>query len=305
MTARRLVSDLGGTNVRFALTDDAGMPGPATSFPLAQFGRFEDALAAYLAEIADTAIDSVAIGAAGPADQEVIRLTNASWTIERASIREALGIADVRLVNDLEAVARAIPALAGNDLAGIRGAALPAHRLRSVIAINVGTGFGAAGLLRHDTPESTTWLTRATEAGHMLAAPFDAGREAETIESRLSGDGVARAMDARSGSDPARPTGQAVFAAAARGDEQAIEVAADFGWRLGRATRDLVLAHSAWDGAYLVGSVVLGWHALGRPASFEAGFSTQGPMRQRLDEVPVQVIARTNPALIGLALIDI
>lgn len=304
MTGKRLVCDIGGTNVRFALTDEAAAPRRVTSYPLTAFARFEDALGTYLAGNVDAAIASAAIGAAGPAGRDTIRLTNAPWTIDRASLRKMLGIEPVRLVNDLEAVARSIPVMSADDLAGIRGKALPAHDLRSAVAINVGTGFGAAGFIRRDL-NKTTWLTLATEAGHMLAAPFDAGRETETVESWLSGAGVGRAMAARSEPASAPPTAEAVFTAAARGDGLATDVADEFGWRLGRATRNLVLAHGAWDGAYLVGSVVRGWHELGRPASFEAGFSTPGPMQQHLDAVPVQVIVRPDPALIGLALIEI
>ena len=304
MTATRLVCDLGGTNVRFALVDAAGSVSAVAACPLNRFPDFAEALAAYLAEhAAGVRIDGAAIGAAGPADGPVVRLTNAPWTIDQRAVGDMLGTGRVGIFNDLEAVARAIPLLGDGDLAPLRGHGVSASHMRSAIAVNVGTGFGAAGLVRQGPGATTTWLTRASEAGHMLAALFD-DDAARSIEHWLSGDGVARLAADRFGG-AAFPDGRAVFAAAAEGDDRAIAVADAFGWRLGRAARDLVLAHGAWDGAYLVGGVVRGWHGLGRPAAFETGFSVPGPMEARLAGVPVQVITAAHPALIGLGAIDI
>ena len=305
MTGMRLVCDLGGTNVRFALVDAAGSVSAVEAYPLARFPDFAGALAAYLSEHAAGArIDSAAIGAAGPADGPVVRLTNAPWTIDQETIGEMLGTGRVGIFNDLEAVARAVPLLGDGDLASLRGRGVSVDHMRSAIAVNVGTGFGAAGLVRQGSGATATWRTRASEAGHMLAALFDDDDQARSIEHWLSGDGVARLAADQSGA-AAFPDGRAVFAAAAEGDDRAIAVADAFGWRLGRAARDLVLAHGAWDGVYLVGGVVLGWHALDRPTAFETGFAVPGPMEARLADVPVQVITASNPALIGLGAIDI
>ena len=60
----RLLADIGGTNCRFALADAAGAVTSREAYPLAAYGRFEDALAAYLERHPHPA--EAAIAAAGP-----------------------------------------------------------------------------------------------------------------------------------------------------------------------------------------------------------------------------------------------
>jgi glucokinase len=98
--------------------------------------------------------------------------------------------------NDLQPVARAIPALALTDFTTLRAGASVTGAAR--LAINVGTGFGAA-VLQQTAPHECGggFLSFPTEAGHMtlphalaLDAPEVKGLGA-TLEDILSGSGCA------------------------------------------------------------------------------------------------------------------
>src|SRR6056297_3459528 len=112
MAGHRLIVDLGGTNARFAAAAADGGIGPVTRRPLAAHGGVIEAMdAAMAADPGLAAPASVAIGAAGPVDGDRVALTNAPWIIEAGAVSAHLGGVPVRLLNDLEAVARALPAL--------------------------------------------------------------------------------------------------------------------------------------------------------------------------------------------------
>ena len=261
----RLMADVGGTNARFALAQDAASLTPDI-MPVARFARFDDALDAFLETrgVSPNDIDSCAIAAAGPVTKGVVRLTNAPWEIDTGALTRRLSC-PVGVLNDLEAVACALPVLTGADLhilrAGDGGATAP------MIAINVGTGFGAAVAV----PTRSGWHPLASEPGHM-SLPDGPG----TVEDILSGPGLARL---RSGPDDPRPR---------------------FSTLLGRVARDLVLATGAWGGVRFCGGVLGAWNDVVDTAAFYDAFDIPGPMADRLAEVSLARIIHPHPALLGL-----
>ncbi|MEL6621761.1 MAG: glucokinase, partial [Pseudomonadota bacterium] len=120
--------------------------------------------------------------------------------------------------------------------------------------------------------------------------------EPTTIEDVLSGRGLVELVARTSGvrfDDP-----RAVIAAAGRPEVD--RALAHFGWLAGRAARDLVLAHGAWGGVYLFGSVLEGWAEVADRASFFSGFDGPNPMAAPLSTVPVIQIKHPQAALVGL-----
>ncbi len=263
----RLMADIGGTNARFALADDASDLAPSIQ-PVARFERFEDALDAFL-DTQDAVLDDIgscAVAAAGPVSGGVVRLTNAHWTIDTRALSERLEC-PMRVFNDLEAVACALPVLTAGDVAMLRdggsGAMMP------MIAVNVGTGFGAAVAV----PGRGEWHPLACEPGHMLLSGGPG-----TVEDMLSGPGLARL----------RETG---------GD-----VRAPFSKALGQVTRDLVLATGSWGGVRFCGGVLGAWDTVIDEAAFHEGFGSDGdgPMASRLAAVSLARIVHPYPAMLGL-----
>jgi glucokinase len=306
MSSRRLVADAGGTNVRFAIADADGRLDRVKIFQVADFPTFLDALSAYRADAGGLReIGAGAIAAAGPVDGDVVKLTNNAWTIDRAKISAMLNGVPIALVNDLEAVAAALPHLGSADLTAIGAPAPVRPDRRTMLAVNVGTGFGAASVIWRDG----RWYTCPSEAGHMTLGQVDAiaGLPVDaSIESVLSGSGLAelhaRLAGGRGAGDsriPANVLAESVRDAAVA---RTVELFTDI---LGRIAGDLALATCAWGGVYLCGSVAAAWSAIADTGRFRAEFVRKGAMRTRMQRVPTAVIRRDIASLYGLAMMAI
>ncbi len=308
MTGWRLVSDVGGSNVRFARSPGHHALGERRAYPLKDFADFHDALAAFLAETGGAAgCEGAAIGVAGPIDGNRATLTNAPWTIETGTIEALLGGAPARLVNDLQAVALALPHLGAGDLSPVGDVPRPATQRSAMVALNVGTGFGAAAIM----PNGQGWITNPGEPGHMSlgarsAAELDLIGWAHSVEDVLSGRGIPRlyrhVATRLAGTDGPDLTGAEVFAGASA-DKAAAETVRIVSGLLGRVAGDLVLASAAWGGVYLCGSVVQGWAMAGGAAAapdFRSAFEDKGPMSERMRHVYSGILTREDVALVGL-----
>ena len=147
-----------------------------------------------------------------------------------------------------------------------------------MLAVNVGTGFGAASAIWRDG----RWYTCPSEAGHMTLGSVEAiaALPADTsVENVLSGSGLARLHERLAGgrraADP--PDAADVFAQSAR-DAAAARTVEVFTAILGRIAGDLTLATCAWGGVYLCGSVATAWSAIADTGRFRAEFTRKGPM---------------------------
>ena len=303
---KRLVADAGGTNVRFAIAAGRGEITDARSYRVADFPTFAHALDAYRSTASDCgAVTSAAIAAAGPVDDGRVKITNNSWSIDRGEVAAMLGNVPVALVNDLEAVAASLPHLPMEDIPGF-GAPAPARpELRTMLALNVGTGLGAASVTRH----GGRWWTLPSEAGHMTLGLDSADEVAllpsdATIESVLSGEGLARLYAGLAGETSSRCDTATVLARVSH-DPIAARAVSLFTDVLGRIAGDLVLATCAWGGVYLCGSVAVGWSGIADIARFRAQFTRKGPMRARMRNVSAAVIRRENASLFGLAMMPL
>jgi len=306
-----LVGDVGGTNARFALSDKPGCLREFRSYHVEDYPNFTDALVAFLTAVgmggsSSRSPTAVRIAAAGPIDESgSVTLTNAPWRISEADIRGAAGGARARLFNDLEAVALALPHLGDADVAPFGGSI--ADPLRgNRLAVNVGTGFGVAAAVVHEG----SWSSIASEGGHMTFAARTAAEEAllphvQSIEDVLSGDGLVHLYRIRCGSrarDAARGdmTASAVLEGCAT-DPVARDAVMIFTDLLARICGDLVLAHGAWGGIFLTGSVALAWAHVAEPARFREIFASKGKMADRMRRVPTRLILAPQPALLGLS----
>jgi glucokinase len=302
MTSRRLVADAGGTNVRFAIADADGNLDRVKIFQTTDFPTFLDALSAYRADAGGLKeIEAGAIAAAGPVEGNTVKLTNNEWIVDGAAVSALVGGVPVAVLNDLEAVAAALPHLTADDLTTLGPAAPVRPERRTMIAVNVGTGFGAASVIWRDG----RWYTCPSESGHMTLGPVaGTALAADTsVEDVLSGAGLARLHQQLTG---AQESGQAsdVFARAGR-DAAAARTQEIFTAVLGRVAGDLTLATCAWGGAYLCGSVATAWSGVADIERFRGEFTRKGPMRSRMQNVPTAVIRRDIAALYGLAMMPI
>jgi glucokinase len=294
-----LVADVGGTRTRLALADGTPSLREVRVHPTPP-GSLLPMLRAYLGETG-AVVDRCAVAAAGRIRREHggarVTLTNVALDIDAAELRE-FGDGPL-LVNDLAAVAAALPHFATGDVEDLdaRGAALQGARL----VLGVGTGIGAAVRLADGA-------LLETEAGHVelaAVAPAQRGwlaalpRQRASAEELLAGPGLVRLHAQASGErDVTVPT---LIGRARAGDGIALATFAAYADWLGRFAGDLVLAYGAWGGVYMIGGVATGLGDLLDARAFRAGFIDKSRFADELAQVPVRRVLHPQPALLGLA----
>lgn len=164
-----LAGDIGGTKVDLALYDPAQGP----QVPLKE-GSFRSAeyrdLATLVSEFLGPqrhAVTRGVLASAGPVVEGRAVGVNIPWPVEQAQLTDALGMPIV-LLNDLEAVANAIPFLGAGDYLTLHTGQGDPHGAKAVIA--PGTGLGEAYL----TWGGERYVPHASEGGHADFAPTNA-----------------------------------------------------------------------------------------------------------------------------------
>ncbi len=319
MIGCRIVADIGGTNTRIGVSSGPGSISNIKVYRTAERRAFDEVLTAYIDELGagppETWCTAAFFAAAGAVDNGNVTLTNAPWQISAREVSQRLGSCPVRFVNDLEAVGMLLPHLTPADIAPV-GEPKTTDFVGNRIAINIGTGFGAATAVRIDR---VGWTVAASEAGHMSLAPsltIDGKETAEqkTIEDLLSGYGVVRLYQALSNAAGSpiqvsatvddNKTAEAVFARCHR-DPIAADTVRVLSRIIGDVAGNLVLATSAWEGAFLCGSVARAWLKVGDISAFRAAFQRKSSMSERMSRVPTYLLAPNEPALLGLTYSDI
>lgn len=305
----RLLVDIGGTNCRFALAADDGSFDNLHAVSTTGYPTLVHAIEEYRAKLpGHIEITGAAIGAAGPVGGGRVQLTNAEWLITIEDTSDALGGAPVRLLNDLEVVALALPELDPTTVTPLGPVEQPDPGRSCMVAINVGTGFGAASVVPIGGNE---WCACPSESGHVVFGALNAqelalleslGPPPKTVENLLSGPGLRDLYVAIGGELPeAGEDGRVPQVFGDIKDDTAIKLAGIMSDWLGRVTGDLVLTHGAWGGAYLVGGVVEAWASLADPARFRRAFQAKDKMSDRMANVFTGIVKEPRIALKGLA----
>ena len=112
-------------------------------------------------------MDSACFGVAGPVLAGRVKITYLPWMVDRASIAKELSLKSVDLLNDLEAIACAVPGLRPEDLDTLSTGEPVEHANIAVFA--PGTGVGEAFL----TWERDEYRAHSSEGGHADFAPAD------------------------------------------------------------------------------------------------------------------------------------
>ena len=304
-----LIGDIGGTNARFARAG-GGRPGPVTRLATRDFAGPLEAIRAFLER--DAAPDpprAAALGWAGPVDSSRARLTNAGWTIDAARLAAESGIGDILLVNDFEAVAWALPALAGADLHRVGGGRSVAGAPLAVLG--AGTGLGVAACL--PGPDRTAVV--GGEGGHvtMAACTDDEARmlaafrrEAGHVsaERLLCGDGLVRLHDwfnAESGGAAPDRDAAAVTAAAMEGCPVSRRALDAFCAMFGTVAGNAALTLGARGGVYIAGGIIPRMREYFAASEFRSRFEAKGRYGKYMKEIPTWIVLHPDPAFLGLA----
>lgn len=159
-----LVGDIGGTHSRWARFE--GTLGPVTVTSTASAATLSEAVDGLLGDA-----KACGVAVAGPIADRGVRLTNANWEGHEDDLD-----VPVALVNDLEAVALAVPELTDADVAWwCTKSAIGAR----VLCLGIGTGFGGA-----------VWAdgrAHPMEPGHESLGYFEPLDREVTVEEVVSG----------------------------------------------------------------------------------------------------------------------
>lgn len=165
-----LAGDIGGTKTVLALfsvqeNEDGIVRHPVLerTFPSQQYQSLELIIDEFLREN-QYPITAGSFGVAGPVVAERAQVTNLPWVIEAASVRERFGF-DIHLLNDLEAVACAVPYLSGADLVTLNEGE-PVQR-GAIGVIAPGTGLGEGFLVWN----GRRYEAHPSEGGHCAFGP--------------------------------------------------------------------------------------------------------------------------------------
>jgi glucokinase len=318
-----LAGDIGGTKTDLAIfTPEAGPRKPLVrkEFPSGQYPSLEAILREFVDGV-DGPIERACFAVAGPVIGGQANITNLTWVVDLESLKRELGLEDVVLMNDLQAIALAVPILQPDELATLNeGEAAPGGAI-GVIA--PGTGMGEAFLMW----TGTRYQAYPSEGGH---ADFAPGDELEigllqymlerfshvSIERVCSGRGLPNIYDylRDTGHAPEPPEVAAELATAQDRTAVIVEHAlhptnpcelceatldtfiAIFGAEAG----NLALKILSTGGVYLAGGIPPRILSMLQNGRFVQAFLRKGRLSELLSHMPIRVVL-SRAALLGIA----
>jgi len=307
----RLLADIGGTNVRFALVaEGSSEPQQEANMVCADFRGLEEAARRYLSNVGMQSVSEAAFDVATAVTGDFIKLTNSPWAFSIEQTRRALGLTRLLVINDFTALALALPLLPPEVLRKVGGGnGVPGAPLA---LLGAGTGLGVSGLLR----QGTQWIPIQGEGGHTAFSPMDAREDSVltllrerfghvSTERVASGPGLVNLYESLCALDQvvirALKPEHVTDAGLSGSDPQCTEAVHMFCAILGTAAANLVITLGARGGVYIGGGIVprLGDYFVS--SAFRSRFEHKGRFSKYLSEVPAWVILAENPALHGLA----
>ncbi len=303
-----VLGDIGATNARFALLADGAL-GSVASIPVANHPHFSGALQAFLSQRGQPPVAGAMLAVAAPVDGERCAFTNCAWQIDGAELRHTFGFATLRLLNDFEASAYALPHLTKDDLHPLGGGTPIADAPMAVLG--PGTGLGVACFV----PGPQGPVVIASEGGH-VTLPATSDREEAIIghlrrhfehvsaERAVSGGGLEnlyRAIAAIDGVNVPQRDAAGITACALDGT-CAVSLAAldQFCAMLGTVAGNVALTYGARGGVFVAGGIAPRIVRHLARSNFRARFEAKGRYRNYLKAIPTSVIVRPDATFLGL-----
>lgn len=306
----RLIADIGGTNARFALEYAPNCFHGIKVYSADDFPGIVEAIQHFYREMGVKRVAHAAIAIANPIAGDVIQMTNHNWRFSIAATQCSLGLDELHMLNDFEALAAAVPRLSEGERRQL-GVGAPVEN--TVIGlVGPGTGLGVAGLF----PVSGRYVTLASEGGHVTFGPASEREERVlayaqrrwkhvSVERVASGPGIGLIYQALGGgtSDDVPPETAEVVELARAGDTVACEAIEVFCDIFGGFAGDVALTFCARGGVFIGGGVVPKLGDLFDIERFRRRFTEKGRFDNYLAGIPTYLITTKNPALTGAAAI--
>ena len=318
-----LAADMGGTKTLTGLFRRGGDRPElqvVREFATLDFDSLDEILTTFMEETGVGRIEAVAVGVAGPVTGLVARLTNVPWIADLSPLADRLAGVPVELLNDLEAMAYAVPVLEPEEFVILQDGMPSPNGNAALIA--AGTGLGEA--LLHNV--EGRFVPSASEGGHADFAArtpreFALAQELARIHGRvdvervISGPGLVNLFRFTHGGGPVESACDAlppdldlvelpaaISAAALEGRcEQCGEALDMFVEAYGAEAGNLALRSVATAGVYIGGGIAPKILAALQDGRFMAAFLDKAPMSDLLRTLPVMVIRNPAAGLLGAA----
>jgi len=313
-----LSADVGGTKTLIGVFAK-GRPRPepriVREYTTLDFDSLPDLIQTFLDETGASGIEAAAFGVAGPVTGMVARMVNVPWVADAEPIGESLGC-PVALLNDLEAMAHAVPVLEPDELATIQeGVEMPTGNAALIAA---GTGLGEALLHNIDG----RFVPSASEGGHADFAartPRELAFVADLSETLgrvdhdrvISGPGIVNLFRFTHRDNPCQivDDDDDLTAMPARISDAAlthecrrcVEALDMFVEAYGAEAGNLALRSVATAGVYLGGGIAPKLLSALESGSFLEAFLSKEPLADLLRLIPVRVILNPSAGLLGAA----
>lgn len=324
MTRLLLAGDVGGTKTDLGLYSAAAGPlAPIVSarFQSRDYASLAEIVREFLTKVGMPA-DRACIAVAGPVVEGQAHVTNLAWVVDERELATKLGIGSVHLMNDVEAIAHAIPSLPPTDLTTLsRGDPVPGG---TIAVIAPGTGLGEAfvtwdGARHHAHPSEgghanfspATPLqiellgALATRLGHVSVEHVCSGRSGLPNlytflrDSGRAAESPAMAQTLASAADQGRPITEGALRSP-EADPLCLATIELFLSILATEAGNLALRVLATGGVYVAGGIAPRVVPLMDAARFREGFAGEGRLKDLLRRVPVHVVM-ARAALPGAA----
>jgi glucokinase len=318
-----IAGDIGGTKTDLAIySPESGPDAPLaqTEVHSADYPSLQAMVAEFLAQ-ARLSVDVASFDVAGPVVDGHAKTTNLPWVLDERALAKDLNLKSVHLMNDLEAVARAIPVLQPRHLITLnKGEPVPES---AIAVIAPGTGLGESFL----TWNGSEYVAHSSEGGHSDFAPVDERQirllqfllqrfDHVGVERVCSGIGIPNIYEYLRDAEKIaeRPEVAQSIASAHDRTKAIVDAALDpdrpselceatvelFASILASEAGNLVLKVFATGGVYIAGGVALHvLNALQKPRFMET-FTRKGRFKDLMGRIPVHLIT-TRAALLGAA----
>lgn len=319
-----LAGDIGGTKADLAIySTDQGLDHPlaATTVRSADYPDLETAAREFVTA-SNIPISEAVFGVAGPVVQGRATGTNLPWVLDEGRLAKALGVRRATLLNDLLAIANAVPHLLPEHLQTLNQGEPQPDGALAVVA--PGTGMGQAFM----TWDGDRYRPHPSEGGHSSFCP-NSDLQVEllvylrqrykhvSVERVCSGRWMISLYeflrDERHAPEPAwlaerlaaadDPT--PVIVGNALDTDNACELCRQtvelFVRILASAAGNLALTVMATGGVYLAGGMPLRLLSFLTQASFTEAFAAKGRLSYLVEQMPVHVVMHPQAGLYGAA----
>lgn len=309
-----LVADIGGTYARFGIAsftkNKAITIDLQATLTCSDFSSFIECVDHYLTMLPTLTLKNACFAFAGPVMGEEVIMTNNNWRILMPEIKTQLKLECLEVINDFTAQAIAIPQLESHELSVIKSGEIITESSKTIIG--PGTGLGIATLIYCNG----AWYPLAGEGGHIgfsypnilgldVFSTLHTKHDFLSLETLLSGNGLINIYRAicesqkmyvedyderdicRLGVNNSEPMCQ-----------QTLKVFCEI---LGATAGDLALINASKGGVYLTGGILPRIEEFLTTSNFVSIFNQKGRMSNFLDNIPVFLVKKNNPALYGAA----